>query len=266
MSPIIQPAVVLCLSGHDPSGGAGIQADIESIAAQGCHAATVITCHTLQDTLNVQELIPVSRDLFMRQVRLICRDYTIAAIKIGLLGSPSIARAVMELLEELNIQDSGIPVVLDPVLTAGGGAELGQRQMIAEINQLLPRISLLTPNRQEARRLAETEAIDHAASHILAAGCKAVLVTGADESDEHTVINQLYQPHQNHQWRYPKLAGQYHGSGCTLAASIAARLALGEPLQQALAAAQDYTLQTLRQATNPGRGQAIPRRCIPCTN
>lgn len=266
MSPIIQPAVVLCLSGHDPSGGAGIQADIEAIAAQGCHAATVITCHTLQDTLNVQELIPSSKDLFMRQLRLICQDYTIAAVKIGLLGSPSIARAVMEFLEELNIQGSGIPVVLDPVLAAGGGAELGRRQMIAEINQLLPRICLLTPNRQEARYLADTKSIDEAADHILSAGCQAILVTGADESDGNTVVNQLYQPYQNHQWRYPKLAGQYHGSGCTLAASIAARLALGETLQQALTAAQDYTLETLLQATNPGQGQAIPRRCIPCTN
>lgn len=265
MSPTIPPTVVLCLSGHDPSGGAGIQADIEAISAQGCHAATVITCLTLQDTLNVQELMPVSRELFIRQVRLICQDYTIAAIKIGLLGSQAIARTVTELLDELNQENRSIPVVLDPVLAAGGGAELGRQQLITEINRMLPRISLLTPNRLEARRLADAETIDQAASHILAAGCKAVLITGADESDEHTVVNQLYQPHQNHQWRYPKLAGQYHGSGCTLAASISARLALGEPLQQALSVAQDYTLQTLRQATNPGRGQAIPRRCIPCT-
>ncbi len=262
MPPTTQPAVVLCLSGHDPSGGAGIQADIEAIAAQGCHAATVVTCLTLQDTRNVQELIPVSRELFIRQVRLICQDYAIAAIKIGLLGSPAIAQAVAELLDELSGKGSSVPVVLDPVLAAGGGAELSQQQLLTEINQLLPRISLLTPNRQEARRLAGTEHIADAANRILAAGCRAVLVTGADESDEHTVVNQLYQPYQNHQWQYPKLAGEYHGSGCTLAAGIAARLALGEPLQQALTVAQDYTLQTLRQATNPGHGQSIPRRCI----
>ena len=98
----VQPAVVLCLSGHDPSGGAGIHADIEAVAAQGCHAATVITCLTLQDTLNVQELVPVSTELLKRQVRLISQDYTIAAIKIGLLGSPAMAHTVMELLGELN--------------------------------------------------------------------------------------------------------------------------------------------------------------------
>jgi len=260
-----EPAVVLCLSGHDPSGGAGIHADIEAVAAQGCHAATVITCLTLQDTRNVQELVPVSTELFKRQVRLINQDYTIDAIKIGLLGSPAMAHTVKELLGELNDEGSPIPVVLDPVLAAGGGAELGRQGLITEIHQLLPRITLLTPNRQEARRLAETEAISDAANRILAAGCQAVLVTGADETNGNTVINQLYRQHHNQQWRYPKLAGRYHGSGCTLAASIAARLALGEPLQLALTMAQDYTYQTLLQATNPGQGQSIPRRII-CTN
>ena len=261
----VQPAVVLCLSGHDPSGGAGIHADIEAVAAQGCHAATVITCLTLQDTLNVRELAPVSTTLFKRQVRLINQDYTIAAIKIGLLGSPLMAATVMELLGELNREGGPLPVVLDPVLAAGGGAELGRQELVAEIQQMLPRITLLTPNRQEARRFTGTEDISDAANLILAAGCQAVLVTGADEADGDMVINQLYQQHHNHQWRYPKLTGQYHGSGCTLAASIAARLALGEPLRQALATAQDYTYQTLLQATNPGRGQSIPHRML-CTS
>lgn len=265
MSPT-QPPVVLCLSGHDPSGGAGIQADIEAVAAQGCHAATVITCLTLQDTLNVRELTSVSTEMFVRQTQLICEDFTIAAIKIGLLGSATIARTVTKLLGELSREGSSVPVVLDPVLAAGGGAELARQQLITEINRMLPQVSLLTPNRQEARRLAGVERITDAANIILSAGCQGVLVTGADEADEQTVINQLYHPQQNDQWRYPKLSGQYHGSGCTLAASIAARLALGEPLQQALTTAQDYTLQTLRQATSPGHGQAIPRRCIPCTN
>ncbi len=266
MPPNTGPAIVLCLSGHDPSGGAGIQADIETVAAQGCHAATVITCLTLQDSLNVLELAPVSRDLFMAQARLICQDYAIAAIKIGLLGSPVIARAVTKLLDELSNKGLSVPVVLDPVLAAGGGAELTGQHLIEEIRQLLPRISLLTPNRQEARRLAGTDAITDAADQILEAGCQAVLVTSADESDEHTVINQLYQAHAKQQWQFPKLAAQYHGSGCTLAAAIAARLALGEPLQQALTIAQDYTLQTLRQATKPGHGQCIPHRRLACTN
>ena len=265
-TPSIEPAVVLCLSGHDPSGGAGIQADIEAVAAQGCHAATVITCLTLQDTLDVQELIPVSRELFLQQARLLCQDFNIAAIKIGALGSASIASAVSELLVETGSTDASIPVVLDPVLAAGGGAEMAQDDLLAGINQLLPRITLLTPNRQEARRLANTATAQDAAVRILAAGCQAVLVTGADESDKSAVVNQLYQPGFSRQWNYPKLPGKYHGSGCTLAASVAARLALGEPMQQALTAAQDYTLQTLRQATHPGKGQAIPRRCIPCTN
>ena len=261
----IQPAVVLCLSGHDPSGGAGIQADIEAVAAQGCHAATVVTCLTLQDTRNVQELVPVATELFKRQVRLIGQDYTIAAIKIGLLGTPAMARSVSEVLDELKGQDNTIPVVLDPVLAAGGGAELAQQRIIAEIRQLLPHITLLTPNRQEARRLAQAETTADAASDLLAAGCQAVLVTGADEAEGNMVINQLYQQHHERQWRYPKLTGQYHGSGCTLAASSAARLALGEPLQLALELAQDYTYQTLLQAINPGQGQSIPRRII-CTN
>lgn len=264
MSSISSLTTVLCLSGHDPSGGAGIQADSEAITAQGCHAATVITCLTLQDTRNVRELIPLSADFVMRQARLMCEDFHIGAIKIGLLGSSSMANAVTELLRELQGNGIHVPVVLDPVLAAGGGINLAPQNIIPDLLNILPLVTLLTPNRQEARRLGNTDSVSTAAQRFIATGCKAVLITGADESEAQVVTNQLYLPHDTHQWQYPKLDGQYHGSGCTLASSIAARLALGEPLQQALGTAQDYTLQTLRRATRPGRGQAIPNRAKIC--
>ncbi|MDD1649456.1 MAG: bifunctional hydroxymethylpyrimidine kinase/phosphomethylpyrimidine kinase, partial [Methylococcaceae bacterium] len=115
MSP--HPPVVLCLSGHDPTGGAGLQADIETLRALGCHPATVVTALTAQDTRDVQAVYPQAPDLFLSQARLVLADLPVAAIKIGLLGSAGIALAVVKLIGEAG----PVPVVLDPILAAGGG-------------------------------------------------------------------------------------------------------------------------------------------------
>lgn len=256
------PPVVLCISGHDPSGGAGIHADIEAVAAQGCHAATVISCLTLQDTQNVSKLVPAPVELFEQQVRLICEDYNVSAVKVGLLGSIEIAASVLRLMNDLFTGSHRVPVVLDPILAAGGGAKLADPHLRQMIIHLLQHTSLLTPNRKEIRVLGDSEDITDAVHHILNKGCRAVLVTGADDSGADLVNNVLYHKGAHFCWQYPKLAGQYHGSGCTLAAAAAARLALGEPLQLALTNAQDYTIETLRRSIHPGRGQFIPRRCI----
>ena len=252
------PPVVLSISGHDPTGGAGIQADIETISANGCHAATAVTCLTVQDTRNVQRLAPVEPDLLEQQARVILQDLPVAAIKIGLIGSSGISRVVGQLLQEY----PDIPVVFDPVLAAGGGTEFSSIKLLESIrHDLLPRITLLTPNSIEARRLSKKDALDECAHEIISMGCDNVLITGTHEIGEE-VENRLYLPQTTKPvtWSWPRLPDTYHGSGCTLASAIASRLARGIPLIEATSQSQQYTWDSLKQANRLGHGQAIPYR------
>ena len=238
-------------------GGTGIQADIEAISALGGKAATVITCLTIQDTTNVESLAPIDTKLLARQIEIVMADYTVAAIKIGLIGEASIASKISGILA----QHPEIPVIFDPVLAAGGGRAMAGEELIDTIRtELLPHTDLITPNSIEARRLSGVDELDEAAQRLMALGTKAVLVTGAHEANEE-VINQLFRPGLGPlALSWPRLNGEYHGSGCTLASAIATLIAKGLPLEQAVEEAQQYTWQTLNQATLPGRGQAIPNR------
>ncbi len=248
---------VLSISGHDPSGGAGIQADIETIAALGCRAATVITCLTVQDTTNVYRIEPVEVGLLEQQARAVLNDLPVAAIKIGLIGQAESAARIALLLQEY----PGIPTILDPVLAAGGGMEMGDQPLLDIIrNELLPHITLLTPNSPEARRLSGEEELDQCAAKLLAMGCDNVLITGGHE-DEEKLINRLYSRSEGqHSWSWLRFEESYHGSGCTLASAIAALLARQIPLTEAVAQAQEYTWQSISQGTKPGHGQALPNR------
>jgi hydroxymethylpyrimidine/phosphomethylpyrimidine kinase len=253
----MHPPIVLAIAGHDPCGGAGIQADIEAISANGCRAATVITCLTVQDTRDVMELVPVKPALVEAQARAVLADLPVAAIKIGLIGDGATAGMLAALLTEF----PRIPVVLDPVLAAGGGTELaGKRLLDAIRRQLLPQTTLITPNSEEARRLGEQEELEACAGRLLSLGCGNVLITGTHE-EETEVINRLFLAGGEAISRnWPRLPGSYHGSGCTLASAIAAGIALGRPLPEAVAEAQSYTWQSLTHAHSPGRGQALPDR------
>ncbi len=253
---------VLAIGGHDPSGGAGIQADIEAVAAQGAHALTLITCLTEQDSCNVRSLHPVPPDLLVRQAALLASDSPIGAIKIGLLGSAVIARSVAEILAG----NPGIPVVLDPVLAAGGGSDLAGEELLEQIRtRLLPRCDLITPNIPEAQRLSgltEEADPDACAQRLLGLGARAVLITGThDPALADTLTHRLYRPGQPviaSEW--PRLPGDYHGSGCTLAAAIAAGMARGKPLAEAVDQALEFTWQSLRRGFRSGRCQLTPDR------
>ncbi|WP_234422164.1 bifunctional hydroxymethylpyrimidine kinase/phosphomethylpyrimidine kinase [Sedimenticola thiotaurini] len=249
--------IVLSIAGHDPSGGAGIQADIETLAALGCQAATAITCLTIQDSRNVHELIPQPAEQIIRQVEAVLADYPVRVIKIGLLGSAGVAGAIGQLL----LRHPEIPVILDPILAAGGGAELASENLMeGMLQQIVPRALLLTPNSQEVRRLTGQQPLDACAATLLSQGCGAVLITGTHEAAT-DVTNTLYRPDQPpHSEQWPRLASSYHGSGCTLASAIAAGLARGLPLDQAVSAAQRYTWESLAAGWKPGRGQHIPDR------
>ena len=248
--------IVLCFSGHDPVGGAGIQADIEAITAQGAHAATVITALTVQDTINVQRIEPVTVDTLCEAANAVLKDLPIAAFKIGLLGSATIAQAVANIVRA----HPGIPLVLDPVLAAGGGKDMSDDSLLEVIrNELLPLTTLLTPNSLEARRLGGKENLADCAQQLLSAGCRHVLITGTHEQTD-KVRNTLYSGNDQKVFESERLPGEYHGSGCTLAASLAARLALGEEAVSACHHALAYTEQCLRRARSPGHGQSLPIR------
>jgi len=251
------PPVILAIAGHDPSGGAGIQADIETIGALGGHAATAITCLTVQNTTNVASLIPVAADLVERQARTVLADYQVKAIKIGLIGGAGIATAIGRILAD----HTHIPVIFDPVLAAGGGTELAGRQLLEVMRQeILPHTDLTTPNSVEARRLSGEATLDASARTLLAMGARAVLITGAHEESEE-VINQLFRPGLgNYSLSWPRLGGSFHGSGCTLASAIATLIGQGLALEQAIEQAQAFTWNALNQAYYPGKGQAIPNR------
>ncbi len=251
------PPVVLLLAGNDPSGGAGIQADIQTVGALGCHPAPVITCLTEQDSRNVLGLYPLSAEWVRAQARALIADFSVAAIKIGLLGNADIARAVTDIIKQL----PGIPVILDPVLAAGGGKELAGGDWVRTLLlQLLPLCAVITPNSQEARRLSDRQDLDQAAAELLYRGASTVLITGAHEATGGEVFNRLYTPREIRAWRWPRLEGEYHGSGCTLASALAALLARGFSLEEAAEHAQGYTWQALRAGFKPGRGQFIPDR------
>ena len=254
----IPPPIVLCFSGHDPTGGAGLQADIETINRLGCRPCTVVTALTAQDTVNVSAVLPQQPDEFLLQARLLIADLPIAMVKIGLLGSAAIAKAVAQLLvKEL----AGVPVVLDPVLAAGGGRALAREDLLEVIRwQLLPLTRVCTPNLPEARQLAPgPDSLDDCALELMRLGCQQVLLTGTHDSTGE-VVNQLYGPNGMQSWNWPRLPHDYHGSGCTLAAALAAGIAMGMTVEDACLQAQQFTWTALASGFALGKGQWLPRR------
>jgi hydroxymethylpyrimidine/phosphomethylpyrimidine kinase len=253
----ISRPVVVSFSGHDPCGGAGIQADIEAITSHHCHAASIITCLTAQDTRNVAEIMPQSPDKIVKQAKMLLSDLPVHAFKIGLIGHADTAQVIYDIVRKYPL----IPLVLDPILAAGGGADLANEALICAMKELLlPLTTVLTPNCNEARRLAGLENAQQCGVSLLENfGCEYVLITGADENTQRVENRLFYAAHQeNYTWA--RLPAVYHGSGCTLAASLAALLAHGvEPLQ-AINDAQEYTWQSLQTAYKTGAGQSNPNR------
>ncbi|MCB1762113.1 MAG: hydroxymethylpyrimidine/phosphomethylpyrimidine kinase [Gammaproteobacteria bacterium] len=249
--------VVLTISGHDPTGGAGIQADIEAIIAAGCRPVSAITCLTVQDTTNVHRVEPTTPQLLDDQIRTLLADLHIAVIKVGLIPDAGTLNVISQVLRD----HPTLPTVLDPVLTSGAGSELTVGQLIDRMtDELLPRVTLLTPNSLEARRLGGSQELQPCAQQLLVRGCQAVLITGTHEAGE-KVRHHLYQRDAdviNSSW--PRLPGSYHGSGCTLASSIAGLMAHGERLENAVHKALEYTWNSLAHSERPGHGQLLPDR------
>lgn len=254
--------IVLVLSGHDPTGGAGLVADSEAIAACGGWAMTVPTALTVQNCRDVQAVYPVSGS-HIQEMAAALDDLPVAAIKVGLVASIDSLSAVVGIIRER----PGIPVIVDPVIKAGGGTQLSAADLVDAFRELLlPRADIVTPNRYELARLAGPDRADDTqrAVSLMHLGCQAVLVTGTDDpvsgADASQVVHTLHRPYGDRQWQWPRLAGSYHGSGCTLAAALAARLAIGEGVVSACEQAQAFTWQALKRGWRPGHDQYLPRR------
>jgi len=256
------PAVVLTFAASDPSGGAGIQADILTLSSMGCHPLSVITAITVQDTLGVEGVQPLDAEWVADQARCLLEDVPVDAFKIGVLGSIENIAAIAEILSDY----PDVPLVLDPVLASGRGDELASDEMMHALRELLlPRTTILTPNSTEARRLADGEeevepTLQVCAQRLVEMGCEYVLITGTHEPTTQ-VVNTLYGRSgvvRTDHWE--RLPGSYHGSGCTLASAIAALLANGLEIPEAVREAQDYTWHALAKAYRPGMGQFLPDR------
>jgi hydroxymethylpyrimidine/phosphomethylpyrimidine kinase len=249
--------VVLCVGGHDPSGGAGIIADAEAVRAAGAFPVTVISSLTEQTTCELSRIQPQAPEQVDGQCRALLRDCTPAALKIGMVGS---AQAIL-VLEALIDEYPSLPVVLDPVLGSGAGQQVADAVILNRLRHgLIGRSTLVTPNLPEARTLTGARDPSDCAAALLAAGAGWVLITGTHD-DTRDVSNWLFNTEglrQRLDW--PRLAGEYHGSGCTLASAIAARLALGLTMPEAVAEAQAYTWESLNRAFRTGRCQLTPNR------
>jgi hydroxymethylpyrimidine/phosphomethylpyrimidine kinase len=256
------PPVVLSFAASDPSGGAGIQADLMTISSIGCHALSVITAITVQDTIGVDSVLAIDAEWVDDQARALLEDMPVAAFKMGLLGSVENIAVIAEILSDY----PDIPLVFDPVLASGRGDPLADEDMISALRELLlPQTTVLTPNTFEARRLADEEndedpPLIECARRLIAFGCEYVLLTGTHDNTPQ-VLNNLYNAAglvRSDTW--DRLPGSYHGSGCTLASAIAANLAHGLPVDEAVREAQDYTWRALAAGFRPGMGQYLPDR------
>lgn len=258
------PPIVLSFAASDPSGGAGIQADILTLSSMGCHALSVITAITVQDTVGVEGVLPLDAEWVADQARCVLEDMPVTVFKLGVLGSVEVIAAIAEVVSDY----PEVPLVLDPVVSSGRGDELASEEMVVAMRELIiPQTTLITPNSLEARRLALDESDDNddpsleeCARRILALGCEYVLITGTHENTPQ-VVNTLYSQEgvlRSDSWQ--RLQGTYHGSGCTLASAIAATIANGLSISEAVRDAQEYTWQTLSSGYRPGMGQHIPDR------
>ncbi len=250
---------VLCFSGLDPSGGAGLQADIEAIGQSGAHAAIACTALTIQNSQQVFGFEATSKELLLAQANAVVGDLPIKCVKSGMLGTTDNIAALAEFLR----QHPDYQYVLDPVLVANSGGSLGdQATLVKAFVELIPLATVITPNTVELRALTGINDIEQATQKLFEMGAKAVLVKGGHEDTPDHIRNVLYADGKMiAESHCPRLDGQYHGSGCSLASFIAGRLALSDSLKTAVQHAETWLFGVLKNAESPVvNGQKIPKR------
>lgn len=252
-------ACVLVFAGLDPSGGAGLQADIQAISAAGAHPLPIVTALTVQDNQHVHAVHPVAPTILREQVRVLVEQGTrIDAVKLGIVGSAANAAAIADAIRGLRLHQPELPVVLDPVLASGHGDLLNKGDALQAVAPLRALATLITPNLPEARALTGSDELSQQAQCLLQ-DAPQVLIKGG-HGDDDTIVNAWFSRDAERRWQWPRLRGEHHGSGCTLASAIAARLAQRMAIADAIDAAQRYTQQCLEHAFAIAEGQRIPDR------
>jgi hydroxymethylpyrimidine/phosphomethylpyrimidine kinase len=246
---------VLIIAGSDSGGGAGVQADMKSCAAFGAYSASAITAITAQNTLGVQKVEIVSPDLVRSQIQSVLSDIGADVIKIGMLGNAAIANVVADEIEE-----AGALIVLDPVMVATSGDTLLEQAAIEVLkSRLMPMADLVTPNVPEAKLLTgleieDVDGLSEAGQALLDMGAYAALMKGG-HLDGKMVVDVLVSAEENSVMTAPRIHSRHtHGTGCTLASAVAANLALGAPLEQAVNTAREYVFEAIRTAPKLGQG------------
>ncbi|MFL6624617.1 MAG: hydroxymethylpyrimidine/phosphomethylpyrimidine kinase [Sulfurifustis sp.] len=253
-----RPPVVLVFAGTDPTAGAGIAADVLTLASLGCHPAIVVTAVTAQDTSGVKQYAAVPPELVISQARAVLEDMEVAAFKTGMLCNSAIVSAAASIVDDY----PGVPLIVDPVQASGYQQPLADEPLDEALRVLLlPRALLATPNTEEARRLApEGDTLDACAQELLSLGCEYVLITGTHEPTPQ-VLHRLYgNKRLLDTFSFERLPHSYHGSGCTLASACAAAIAHGLDPANAIAQALQYTWNTLKHGHRIGMGQYLPDR------
>jgi hydroxymethylpyrimidine/phosphomethylpyrimidine kinase len=264
--------IALTIAGSDPSGGAGIQADLKTFAAFGLYGASAITAITVQSTKGVEAVAPLSADLVTAQIEAVAGDLAIHATKVGMLGTAAIVEAVAAAIAELDLP----LVVVDPVLVSSTGERLLDADGVQTLClELLPRARVVTPNIPEAEalsghRIASGDDAREAARRIYGMGVAAVVITGgharwdpdegagirADEGPRPHVVDLLFDGREFHEFRVARVDSRHtHGTGCTFASAVAAGLALGQELPDAVARAQLYVAGAIAHAPGLGHGR-----------
>ena len=241
-------ARVLSIAGSDSGGGAGIQADLKTFAALGCYGMTAITAITAQNTQGVRAIHGVPPDILKAQIEAVVEDIGVDAVKIGMLHSPEVVQVVAQAIREFGLRK----VVLDPVMVATSGDRLiAQETVQVLVKELFPLAAVITPNLDEAElllghKIEGIEALEPAARELLALGAKAVLLKGGHLLGNE-VVDVLLQPGQpDLRMASPRIESRnVHGTGCTLSSAIAAHLALGLDLPQAVTQARAYILKAI---------------------
>lgn len=252
---------VLVVAGSDPSGGAGLQADLKTLQALGVYGTSVVTALTVQDTQRVYEVVPVDPWVVERQLATIFDDVGADAIKIGMLAR----RDTVELVTRVCASKArGVPIVLDPVIASSSGHELLEVSgHAALIQRLMPLCALVTPNAPEAELLTgipvrEESHLHHAADRLLLMGQSAVLITGGHLPGDRVVDLLRTADGLERRFDAPRLPDTPHGTGCALSSAIAAGLAHGYTLESAVERAHTFLHEAIARAMRPGHG----RRCL----
>lgn len=250
--------IVLTIAGFDPCAGAGVGADLKTFAAHNCYGIAAITALTVQNTSGVRLVEPIAGKLLGETLNALTEDITPSGVKIGMLGSAENVRVVVSFLEKL----SDVPVVLDPVFRSTSGAPLLEEKGIRELRtNLLKRVSVITPNLEEASRLlgfpvGSLEEMKRAASELVAAGARAAIITGGHlerpldvlfDGTEHTVL-----PGERIK------NGNTHGTGCAFSSAVAANLALGKGFLEAAVLAKAYVAKAIEKGFAIGAGSGAP--------